>query len=207
MAEDNTRAGASEADLGRWMAEYRDRLLRIARFRLDPRLAGRVDPEDVLQEAYLAAAQRRHHFFSDAGQSPLVWLRLILIQTMSDLHRRHLAAQQRDIRREQGPSASPDGTSLSMAARLAGSLTSPSEALQREERGRRLAAALEQMPPLDREILALRHFEELSNREAAEALGIEQKAASIRYVRALKRLRGLLSELFGSSEMTPRERL
>lgn len=190
-----------EAAFAELFAEHRPRLERMVRFRLDPRLRGRVDADDVLQEAYLAAAQRLDAFRTSQPMSPLVWLRLIVGQTMIDIHRRHLGAQMRDAGREfsiQDRLASGTATSLSFC--LLGRLSSPSQAALRAELSAMLAKALEEMNPTDREILALRHFEELTNKETAEVLGIEVKAASIRYVRALERLKSVLQKIPGFLE-------
>ena len=124
-----------------------------------------------------------------------VWLRTMALQVIADVHRRHLAAQKRDARRDvplhrcQG-----DGTtSISIAARLADSLTSPSKAAARADMRQHLYSAFEQMDPIDREVLALRHFEDLTNGEVAAVLGLKKAAASNRYVRALKRLREIMT--------------
>jgi RNA polymerase sigma-70 factor (ECF subfamily) len=172
------------------------------RFRLDRRLHGRVDPDDILQEAYLAAAQRVEHFLENQSMSLFVWLRLVVSQTLIDVQRRHLGAQMRDAGREVCIHAGHGrhATSVSLAGYLVGHLTSPSRAAMRAEMSDRLEAALETMDPIDREVLALRHFEELSNCEVAEVLGIQQKAASIRYVRAIKRLGEILSRLSGFAD-------
>jgi RNA polymerase sigma-70 factor (ECF subfamily) len=179
---------------------YRDRLWRLVNYRLAPGLNGRVDAEDILQDSYLAAAARLKHFQESASSSAFVWLRLIVLQTLTDIHRKHLGAQMRDAYREvalPGGHWAP-GTSASLAVQLAANLTSPSQAAIRDETSRQLETAIDSMNPIDREILALRHFEELSNQETAEALGIEEKTASIRYVRAIKRLKDILASLPGS---------
>ncbi len=177
---------------------YRDKLWRMINFRLDRRLLGRVDADDVLQEAYLAAAQRLEHFRKETEMSILVWLRLIVGQTLTDVHRRHLGAQMRDARQEIPLHVGQaQATSISLAAHLLGHLTSPSQAAMRAEMARRLEQALETMDPIDREVLALRHFEELSNNEVAEVLGLQKSAASNRYVRALTRLKAILAKMPG----------
>ncbi len=196
------RDGDTDA-LAAALDEYRPRLLRTVRFRLDPRLFGRVDPEDVLQEAYVGAAQRCAHVEGSTEQSLFVWLRLIVTQTLVDVHRQHLGAQRRDAGREvafhrASPSAS---ATVSLAQWLLASVTSPSGALHRAELGERLRNALGRMDPIDQEVLALRHFEELTNQETAEVLGIQQKAASIRYVRALRRLKVILDEITGMNPL------
>lgn len=180
------RQGDAEA-LGALFAAHRDRLVRIAQARLSPRLAGRVDFEDVLQEAFLAASARLGSFASrkEPG-SAFVWLRLIVLQTLTDLYRQHHGASMRAVDREVSADT-PAG--LGNQARLAGSLASPSQVAVRAEEAEQLQQALHALQPSDREVLTLRHFEELSNMETAEVLGIDPKAASIRYVRAIQRLR------------------
>jgi RNA polymerase sigma-70 factor (ECF subfamily) len=163
---------------------------------MDQRLGGRLDPSDILQEAYLDAAQRLPEFVA-APQVPLgVWLRALVLQRLVDVHRRHLGAKMRDARRE----ISLDGgdalyaSAVSMAALLVDSAKSPASEMVQLERRRRVQEALEALEPLDREVLALRHFEMLGNSETAEILGISVTAASNRYVRAVKRLRVALEE-------------
>lgn len=178
---------------------HRERLLKLVTFRLDARLKGRVDPDDILQEAYLDAAQRIEHFTSNPVTTIFVWFRLIVMQTMTNVHRRHLGTKMRDASLEVSKRAqqSSGSTVASITQFLTGHLTSPSQAAIREEQTKQLAEALEDLSELDREILALRHFEELSNAEAAEVLGIEAKTASVRYFRAIRRLRGVLEKLPG----------
>ena len=180
----------------------RDRLLRMVEFRLDARLRGRVEAEDVVQEAYLDAAKRVHHFAEDSSTSFFIWLRMVVTQTLIDIHRRHLGAQMRDAGREAARRGArySQTTTVSLAANLMGTLTSPTLAARRAELAERLRETLDEMEPIDREVLALRHFEELTNSEVAEELGIQQKAASIRYVRALRRLKEILAELPGLAE-------
>lgn len=180
---------------------YRDRLWRIINFRLDSRLLGRVDADDILQEAYLAAAQRIEHYLDDTSQTFFIWLRLIVNQTLIDVHRRHLGAKMRDANRDMSIHAHyAQATSMSIASQLLGNFTSPSQVAMRDEVAAQLDKAIDSMAPIDREVLALRHFEELSNSEVAEVLGIQQKAASIRYVRALKRLKEVVNQIPGFND-------
>lgn len=181
---------------------YRNRLWRMVQFRLDPVVAGRIDSDDVLQEAWIAALQRVPHFIEHESLSMFVWLRLIVGQTIVDLHRHHLGAEMRDAYREVAlpQHALSRSTSISIAARLLDRVTSPSQLVMRQELAKQLEVAIEGMDAIDREVLALRHFEELTNSEVAEVLGIEQKAASIRYVRAVRRLKHILIELPGHGD-------
>lgn len=187
-------AGDREA-LADFFAEHRERLRRMILFRLHPRLRDRIDPDDVVQEAYLAAADRIGHCRATSPQSIFIWLRLIAVQTMIDLHRRHLGAARRDAGREVRIDVGGDGTSASMARHLLAGGTSPSSVVGRAEEIGRLQEAIGGMNEIDREVLALRHFEDLTNAEVAEVLGIQAKAASIRYVRALRRLKEIMARL------------
>jgi RNA polymerase sigma-70 factor (ECF subfamily) len=190
----NRLSRADPAALAEVFAIHRPRLWRMVNFRLDRRMVGRIDADDVLQEAYLAAVQRVEHYGGDGFHSPFLWLRMIVQQTLIDVYRRHLGAQSRDAGREVAIfGAYPQATSASLAIHLVGDLTSPSQAAARGETLDQVHAAIATMNPMDQEILALRHFEELTNSEVALTLGIEPKAASIRYVRALKRLKEILS--------------
>lgn len=181
---------------------YRPRLWRMINFRLDPRIRGRIDPDDVLQEAWLNASQRISHFLTDASRSCFIWFRMIVQQTLIDLHRRHLGAGKRSAARERSLSAAwdADSTSTSLAYHLQSHLTSPSSVMWRQELVARIDAVLQGMDEIDREVLALRHFEQLSNAETALVLEMSEQAASIRYVRALKRLRQILELMPGMKD-------
>lgn len=190
-------AAGDESVLGDLFALHRDRLWRMVNFRLDRRLTGRIDADDILQEAYVEAAKRISHY-AHGGQSFYVWLRLVVVQTMVDLHRHHLGSQKRDIRREQPKRLPyPEATSVSLIRRLVAEISTPSQVAVKAESLRQLEEALEQMNSIDQEVLALRHFEELTNTEVSELLGIEQKAASIRYARAIARLKNVLARFPG----------
>jgi RNA polymerase sigma-70 factor (ECF subfamily) len=178
---------------------YRPRLWRIVNFRIDQRLHGRVDTDDVLQESYLAAEQRLTHFLHDSPQGFFIWLRLLVNQTLIDVHRRHLGTQARDAARDRSIHSawSAESTSFSLSFHLLGHLTSPSQAALRAELSEQLNLALGTMGDLDREVLAMRHFEELTNSETARVLGLTEQAASARYVRAVTRLRKVLEAIPG----------
>ena len=181
---------------------YRPRLKRMIEFRLDRRLRGRVDPSDVFQEAYLDATKRVTHFVEKPELPFLVWLRQITLQRMIEFHRRHIQVKKRDARAERSLDRGNlgYGTSVSLASQLVGQLTSPSQLLMRVELMQQVEESLDSMDPVDREVLALRHFEELSNNEVAEILGITKAGASNRYVRALARLRTILENVPGFFE-------
>ena len=175
--------------------QHRERLRRMVKFRLDHRLRGRLDADDVLQEAYIDAAERIKHF--DPEGSLFVWFRMVTTQTLATVHRRHFGAQIRDANREVSLHGTPMATSIAIADRFLGNLTSPSQAALKKELAAQLEAALAKMNPIDQDVLAMRHFEELTNSEIAEILGIQQNAASIRYVRAIERLKVILDRIPG----------
>jgi RNA polymerase sigma-70 factor, ECF subfamily len=189
------RAG-DPAAVGELFARHRDRLRRMVDMRLDRRLQGRIDASDVIQEAHLEVAERLGGYLKDPRLPPFLWLRLVVGERLAKLHRTHLGAQMRDAGREVSlfREALPAASSAALAAHLLGKHTSPTQAVVRAERLIRLQEAINALDPIDREILSLRHFEELSRSEAAQALGIEEAAAAKRYVRALKRLKDLLGE-------------
>jgi RNA polymerase sigma-70 factor, ECF subfamily len=194
------RAGVGDPlALAELFDRHRGRLRRMVRLRLDRRLQGRVDPSDVLQEAQLEIFRRAAEYAADPRFPPFLWLRLITGQRLTALHRRHLGARMRSAGQEialhHGPM--PQATSASLAEMLLGRLTSPTQAAQRAEVRLLLQEALNGMDPLDREVLTLRHFEELSNAEVAQVLGLSKTAASNRYIRALERLREALAGIPG----------
>ncbi|MCA9027828.1 MAG: sigma-70 family RNA polymerase sigma factor [Planctomycetaceae bacterium] len=177
---------------------YRKRLRRMVKLRMDHRLTGRIDSDDVLQESFLEAMSKLEDYRQRTDDLPVfLWLRLIVAEKLTDLHRAHLGAQMRDAGREvslyRGPM--PEASSAALAAQLMGSITSPSLAAVRTETKLRIQEALNRMDDLDREVLTLRNFEQLTNSEAARVLGITQQAASNRYVRALLRMKEILKSI------------
>ncbi len=196
---------ASQGDDVAWeqlMAAYRTRLRQMVALRLDRRLQGRIDASDVIQEAYIDAARRLPEYAANPTMPFFLWLRFLTGQRLAEQHRRHLGAQARDAGREislyQG--AYPETTTAHLAAHFLGRLSTPSQAAVRIEQKLRLQEALNALEPIDREILALRHFEQLSNGEAAEVLGLDKSAASKRYARALVRLKDVLVAMPGGME-------
>jgi RNA polymerase sigma-70 factor (ECF subfamily) len=195
---DRAVAGDSAA-LAELFGRYRKRLRAMVRLRMDRRLQGRVDPSDVLQEAYLDVAQQLSSYLAKPEMPFYLWLRLTTGQRLMRLHRHHLGTAIREASREVSlhRGALPQASSVSLAAQLLGKMTSASKAIERVEIQLQLQAALNGMDEMDREIIALRHFEELSNAEAAQVLGLEPSAASKRYIRALKRLQQILKSIPG----------
>lgn len=192
-------ANGDAAAAGELFATYRDRLRLMVRLRLDRRLQGRLDPSDVLQEAYLDVAHRAAEYAANPTMPPYLWLRYLTGQRLAQLHRYHLGAQMRDAGQEISlhRGALPQASSVSLAQHLLGRLTTPSVAAARAELQRRVQEVLNSMEPIDREVLTLRHFEMLTNEETAAVLGLRKTAASNRYVRALRRLKEALGPLPG----------
>jgi RNA polymerase sigma-70 factor (ECF subfamily) len=179
------------------------RVRQMIQLRLDRRLRRRVDPSDILQETYIDLADRLPDYARERPMPIFLWIRLVAAQRLMQVHRLHLGTALRDAGREVSLHAGPlpQASSASLAAQLLGHFTSASQAAARAEQRLRLEQALNTMDAVDREIIALRHFEELSNGEAAEVLGLSKAAASKRYVRALMRLQSVLegmSEFRGS---------
>src|SRR5262245_18802534 len=185
--------------LGALLERHRKRLRRMVALRLDQRLQGRIDASDVLQEAFLAVAARLPEYLRQPSMPFFLWLRFLTGQKLLELHRHHLGAQMRDAGREVALYRGnlPQASSAVLAAQLLGHDTRPSEAAIRAERKIRLQEALNGMDPLDREVLALRHFEHLTNAETAQVLGLQESAASKRYIRALKKLKEILTHMPG----------
>lgn len=190
------RSGGEQA-LADAMAEHAFRLRLMVQLRLDPRVSGRFDAGDVLQEAYLEARKRLPRYLDSPGVPLFVWLRGVVLDTLIDFHRRHLGTKRRDAAMEVPLNVRTwrQASSVCLAAQLAESLTSPSQAAIREETARQIEAALSQMDEIDRDVLLMRHFEQLTNDEVAAVLGVKKAAASRRYMRALERLRKVVSAI------------
>jgi RNA polymerase sigma-70 factor, ECF subfamily len=195
------RAGDREA-LNALLTRHRERLRRMVEMRLDTRLQARLDASDVVQEAYVDVAERLDEYLRDPKLPLFLWLRLVVGERLLRLHRHHLGTQMRDAGREVSlfRGALPAASSAALAAQLLGRHTSPTQAIVRAERILRVQEALNSLDPMDREVLSLRHFEELTAAEAAQVLSIEESAAAKRYFRALKRLKEILAAMPGGSE-------
>lgn len=179
-------------------SRYRARLRKMVRMRMDTRLQGRVDPSDVLQEAFIDISRRAPEQSKRADMPFFLWLRMITYQKLLEVHRRHLSTQRRDATRDVSIYHDRSGlNSRLLASQLLGQLTSASQMATRAEQQLMLEEVLNQMDPNDREILTLRHFEELTNGEVAQVLSLSKTAASNRYVRAVMRLKERLSEVPG----------
>jgi len=186
--------GGDEKAAGEALVKHRARLRRMIEARLDHRIRGRVDPSDVLQDGFVDVIAKLPGYLAEPKISLFLWLRLVVGERLTKIHRDHLGAQMRNAGLEvslyRGPM--PAASSAALAAHLLGKVTSPTQAAVRAERLLRLQEALNALDPLDREILSLRHFEELTHFEAARVLDIGEAAAAKRYIRALKRLKDVL---------------
>jgi RNA polymerase sigma-70 factor (ECF subfamily) len=204
VAQDDCAAiGGDRAEWGQFLSAHRGRLRRMIALRLDHRLRGRIDPSDVIQEAFLEATERRPEYVRQTEpMPPFLWLRFLTLQRLQLIHRRQLGTQSRDASREVsiGDAAFPAATSAALAEQLLGHDTRASEAAIRAEEKRQLEDALDRMDPIDREVLVLRHFEQLSNVECARVMGLNESAATKRYLRALRRLKDRLSPQSGGEQ-------
>jgi RNA polymerase sigma-70 factor (ECF subfamily) len=192
------RAAAGEEEALRALfACHRDRLKRMVRLRLSRRLAGRLDASDVLQESFLGVARGLEEYVQNRTLPFFLWLRHMTVLKLTEVHRRHLGTQRRAADREVSlhrVGRTPD-ESVALEAQLPGTLTTPSQAAIRAETRLLVQEALNGMDPIDREVIALKHFEQLSTVEMAAALGLSKGGASKRYIRAIKRLREILPDI------------
>src|SRR5262245_29205165 len=189
------RAGRGDAKArSELLARHAARLRQMVALRIDRRLSARLDPSDVVQEALLEADRRLADYARERPLPFYPWLRQLAWDRMIDLHRRHVQADRRSVNREEGAVPGlPDESRWELAARLAGP-SSPSMKARREEAQARVRAALERLSDADREVLVLRHLEQLSVKEVAAVLGIREGTVSVRLLRALQRLRALLGD-------------
>jgi RNA polymerase sigma-70 factor (ECF subfamily) len=179
----------NRAAVGDLFELHRERLLRVVHVRLSPRLRQRVDTADVVQETYLVASKRIDEFLSQQEGSLFVWLRFLAVQKVVDLHREHLRAMKRSMAREVGAEHT---SSAQILANLIATTSTPCAKAMRGELRDRLTQVIQEIPESDRNILLLRHFEQLTNQEVAETLKMNQSSVSTRHVRALVKLKSLL---------------
>ena len=198
---------ASEGDrsaLDELFGAHRERLKRMIRLRIDRRIQGRLDSSDVLQEAYIDVFRNLREYVNAPSTSFFIWLRNIVGLKLAEVHRRHLGTHKRDAKRDVSiyRGALPEVNSASMAAQLLGQLTTPSQIAVKTEMRLRLQQVLDSMDDVDREIIALRHFERLNSQETADVLLMSKSGASSRYIRAIKRLKAELSEFSEFEDLT-----
>jgi RNA polymerase sigma-70 factor (ECF subfamily) len=191
---EQARQGEAGA-VDRLLAAHRDPLRRMIDLRLDPVVSRRVDASDIVQDVLLEASRRLNDYLRKPVMPFHLWLRHIARDHMIDAHRRHRQAQRRSLDREQPilPAVFADRSSIELAAQFLDHEATPASAAMRHELQRRLETAVASLAEDDREIVLMRHFEQLSNQEVAAMLGLSEAAASMRYLRAVRRLRSLLA--------------
>jgi len=192
-------AEGDSAALATLIDRYRERLKRMVSLRLDRRLQGRVDASDIVQETLIDASRRLTDYARDPRLEFFPWLRSLAAERLIDIHRQHLGAQKRNAAQEVSlyRRPMPEASSVSIARQLLGKMSSPSQAVARAEMQLTVQNVLNSMDPIDREILILRNFEELSTSEAAKELGIKRSTAGKRHLDALRRLKQALIAMPG----------
>jgi RNA polymerase sigma-70 factor (ECF subfamily) len=197
-------AGGDDAARHQLLAQHRDRLRRMVAMHLDRRLAARVDASDIVQEAMLDAYGELFDYLQRRPLPVYPWLRQLAWERMRKWHRAHINVQKRSVGREEHwDLALPEESAVLLAHRLIAVGTSPSNHLIRVELRQRVRAALEATSPREREILVMRHLEEMSAAEIAASLGITERAAKARHTRALEKLRSLLGDISAAREKKP----
>lgn len=188
--------GEPEDALAELFSAFRDRLRLAVELRMNPKLHGRLDASDVIQDTFVEARSRLASYLKNPKMAPYLWIRFLTLQRLITHYRKNVLAQARDVRRDRSLSApaDPEVSSACLAARLVDDGTTPSQAVLRIERQQRVERALEQLDPINREIIALRHFEQLTNKEVSTVLGLKPATASQRYLRALRRLKEMLKD-------------
>lgn len=191
-----TQAKHGDADaVDQLLAKHREAVRRMIDLRLDPAIVQRLDASDVVQEVLIEANRRLKDYLKNPVMPFHLWLRHIAKDHLIDAHRRHHQAQKRGVNREQ-PMHRPgwsDRSSLDLAGQLLDQDLTPASAAIQEEMQRKLREAIEQLDDDDREVILMRHYEMLANQEVAESLGLTEAAASMRYLRAVRKLRDLLA--------------
>lgn len=181
--------------VGRLLERHRPAIRRLIDMRLDQALKRRVDASDIIQDVMIEAHRRLEKYMENPVMPFHLWLRQIAKDRIIDMHRRHRVAARRSIDREQ-PLASPrlDQSTVDLAGQLTDRELTPASTAMWEELNQRFQSACDELEENDREIVLMRHFEQLSNQETAAAIGVSPQAASMRYLRAMRRLRELLAD-------------
>jgi RNA polymerase sigma-70 factor (ECF subfamily) len=189
----DVRRGDPEA-VNRLMQRHRDSLRRVVQLRLDQRIQRRIDVSDIVQDILVEANRRLQDYLANPVMPYHLWLRQIAQDRIIDAHRRHRASAKRSVDRERPLALPPAGdhSTVELAAQLAGHELTPGTAAAQEEMARLVEAAIAKLPDQDCEIIIMRHYEQLSNQEIALALGLTEPAASMRYLRAIRRLKELM---------------
>jgi RNA polymerase sigma-70 factor, ECF subfamily len=185
-------AAGDDSARGQLLDRHRARLTRMLAVRADPRLAARVDPSDVVQEALADAARRLDRYFAGRPLPFYPWLRKLALERLAALHRQHIRTGRRSVTREEARMDLSNRSAVELAERLFARQSGPGSRLQRQELQARVRSALAALRDADREVLVMRHLEGLSAKEIAAVLGLSEGAVNTRHVRALQRLRDLL---------------
>jgi RNA polymerase sigma-70 factor (ECF subfamily) len=196
-----------EAALAELFNRYRPRLKRMVSLRMNARVQQRVDASDVLQEAFIDLAQRLPDYAKDPQIEFFLWLRLVTGQRLAMVHRKHVDAKMRDVGMEVSINRGrvPEASTFFLASGLIGQFTSVGQRAIRAEMQSKLQEVLDDIDADDREILALKHFEEMTNSEIGQVLGITESGASKRYIRALRRLRQVARQIPGLFDQSEAE--
>jgi RNA polymerase sigma-70 factor (ECF subfamily) len=190
-------AKAGDADAGPQALErHREALRRMVQMRLDRRVQQRIDVSDVVQDVIIEASQRLDDYLKNPAMPFHLWLRHMARDRIIDMHRRHRVSAKRSVDREQQlvVNAAQDHSTIEIVAQICDRQMTPAAAATMRELAVRFEAAIEQLDEHDREVVLMRHFEQLSNQEVAQALNLSEPAASMRYLRAIRRLRQLIGE-------------
>ncbi len=191
---DGARQGDADA-VNRLMDRHRDAIQRMVRMRLDQKIRRRVDVSDVVQDVLIEANRRLAGYLEDPAMPFHLWLRHITSDRIIDAHRRHRGSAKRSVDREQPLVVQGnDRSTIQLAAQLCDAEMTPAARATQAEMARHVEQAITQLADQDAEIIVMRHYEHLSNQEVALALQLSEQAASMRYLRAVRRLRGLLGE-------------
>lgn len=192
---DKARTGDDVA-VNQLMERHRDSLRHLIRMRLDQKIRRRVDVSDVVQDVLIEANRRLNVYLDNPAMSFHLWLRQIARDRIIDAHRRHRASARRSVDKERSMSVPQgyDHSSIRLASQIGDKDLTPAAAALQKEMARRVEAAITQMDEHDSEIIIMRHYENLSNQEIAESLELTEPAASMRYLRAIRRLRSLMEQ-------------
>lgn len=195
VAELIERASAGDAAaIDELLAQHRAAIRRIVELRLDPRIVRRVDASDIVQDVLIEAHRRAPDYLKNPQLEFGLWLRQIARDRVIDAYRRHRGAARRSVDREQAPPQFADQSALDLSAVLWDHQATPATHAMAAELQRRFSAALDELDENDREVLIMRHQEQLTNSEVARVLNLSEPAAGMRYIRALRRLRALFGE-------------
>ncbi len=192
----NVRAGQSQA-VEELLDRHRDSLRRMIALRLDQRIMQRLDVSDVVQDVLIEANRRLIDYVNSPAIPFHLWIRQIAKDRIIDAHRRHRMSAKRSIDREQPVAAnhSPDQSTMDLANQFRDDGLTPAAAATQRELAQHIELAIKHLRDNDREIILMRHYEQLNNQEIAQALGLSEPAASMRYLRAIKRLREVIEGL------------